>query len=170
MTHQDPIAVWLATSLTGGLAGHIAIAAWYRRSYRLLRTAYVGAVADAQQTGAAPALVRAQELHRQFMRASPPSWISGVGAHVRAAFVFGAIAGVALMTATGRLPPAVAGVALLFAIGLRRILLATALLLALFAVTSLTSGPPKRPVPEASARATRAQPARPPTLPTARAR
>lgn len=170
MTHQDPIAVWLATSLACGLAGHIAIVAWYRRSYRRLRTAYVDAVADAQQTGAACALVRAQELHRQFMRASPPSWVSGVSAHLRATFVLCAIAGVALMTATGRLPPAVAGVALLFAIGLRRILLATALLLALFAVTSLTSGPPKPPVPEASARVTHARPTRTPTLPTAHAR
>jgi hypothetical protein len=78
------------------------------------------------------------------MRASPPSWVTGLGVHVRSAFVLCAIAGVGLMIATGRLPPAIAGVALLFAIGLRRMLLATALLLAVFAVTSLTSGPSGR--------------------------
>lgn len=156
MPHQDPIALWLMTSLASGLAAHVVIAVFYRRSYERLRAAYVGAVADAQETGAAGALVQAQELHRQFMRASPPSWVAGFGVHVRGAFVLCAIAGVALMIATGRLPPVVGGVALLFAIGLRRILLATALLLALFAVTSLTSGPAGRSEAAAHARAAHA--------------
>jgi hypothetical protein len=144
MAHQDPIALWLMTSLAAGLVAHLVIAALSRRNYRRLRAAYVGAVAEAQETGAAGALVQAQELHRQFMRASPQSWITGLGVHVRNAFVLCAIAGVALMIAMGRLPPAIVGVALLFAIGLRRILLATALLLAVFAVTSLASGPSRR--------------------------
>jgi hypothetical protein len=144
MAHQDPIAVWLVASVAAGLAAHLAIAAFYRRGYRRLRAAYVGAVAEAQETGAAGALVEAQELHRQFMRASPPSWVTGLGAHIRTAFVLCSIACVALMIATGRLPPAIGGVALLFAIGLRRILLATAVLLAIFAVTSLTSVPAGR--------------------------
>jgi hypothetical protein len=153
MPHHDPIALWLTTSVAGGLAAHVAIAAWYRRSYRRLRAAYVGAVTDAQETGAADALVRAQDLHRQFIRANPPSWLAGLGAHLRSAFVLCAIGGVALLIASGRLPPVIAGVALLFAIGLRRILLATALLLAVFAVTSLTSGPAGRPEPSTSSRA-----------------
>ncbi len=156
MLDHDPIALWVATSAAGGFAAHLVIAAWYRRTYRRLRDAYVGAVGDAQETGAAHALVRAQELHRQFMRASPPSWFSGVGVHLRAAFVICAITGVSLMIATGRLPPIVGGVALLFAIGLRRIVLAVALLLALFAVTSLTSGPAGRPGTAAQARAAHA--------------
>ncbi len=169
MQHRDPIALWLVTSLASGLAAHVVIAVFYRRSYERLRTAYVGAVANAQETGAAGALVRAQELHRPFMRASPPSWLSGVGVHLRAAFVLCAIAGVSLMIATGRLPPIVAGVALLFAIGLRRILLAVALLLALFAVTSLTSGPAGRSETAAHARVARAIASRrapaPPAIP-----
>lgn len=144
MAHQDPIALWLMTSFAAGLIAHLVIAAFYRRNYCRLRAAYVGAVAEAQATGAAGALVEAQELHRQFMRASPPSWVTGLGVHIRSAFVLCAIAGVGLMIATGRLPPAIGGVALLFAIGLRRILLATALLLAVFAVTSLTTGPSGR--------------------------
>jgi hypothetical protein len=110
-------------------------------------------VADAQLIGDARALVRAQELHRQFMRARPPSWVWGVGVHVRMALVLCALGGVALMIATGRLPPIVGGVALLFAIGLRRILLATALLLVVMAVTSLTFRPSSAPRPSASSRA-----------------
>jgi hypothetical protein len=156
MPHHDPIALWLTTTVAGGLAVHFAIAAWYRRSYRRLRAAYVGALTDAQDTGAADALVRAQELHRQLIRANPPSWLAGLGAHLRSAFVLCAIGGVALLLATGRLPPVIAGVALLFAIGLRRILLATALLLVVFAVTSLTSGPAARPEPTSSSRAAHA--------------
>lgn len=162
MAHHDPVALWLMTSVASGLAAHLVIAALYRRSYRRLRAAYVGAVAEAQETGAAGALVEAQELHRQFMRATPPSWVTGLGVHVRSAFVLCAVGGVALMIATGQLPPVIAGVALLFAIGLRRILLATALLLALFTVTSLTSGSGARP---ASLRAPSAHAAPAPAAP-----
>lgn len=78
------------------------------------------------------------------MRATPPGWLTGLGARLKAALVLCAVAGVAVMVATGRLPPVVAGVAVLFAIGLRRILLATALLLALFAASSILS-PPRPP-------------------------
>jgi hypothetical protein len=153
MPDHDPIALWLTTSVAGGLAAHVAITVWYRRSYRRLRAAYVGAVTEAQETGAADTLARAQELHRQFVRSNPPSWLAGLGAHLRSAFAICAVGGVAVMTATGRLPPVFAGVALLFAIGLRRILLGTALLLAVFAATSLTSGPAARPEPTSSSRA-----------------
>jgi hypothetical protein len=156
MPHHDPIAVWFATSIAVGLAAHVAITAWHRRSYRRVRAAYVGAVTDAQETGAPTTLVRAQELHRKFIRASPPTWLAGLGAHLRSAFVLCAIGGVALMVATGRLPPVIAGVALLFAIGLRRVLLGTALLLALLAVTSQTYGPAARPEPSSSSPAAHA--------------
>jgi hypothetical protein len=156
MPDYNPIVLWFAASAVGGLAAHVVIAAWYRRSYRRLHAAYLGAVTAAQETGAADALVRAQELHRQFIRANPPSWLTGLGAHLRSAFAICAMGGVALITAMGRLPPIFAGVALLFAIGLRRILLATALLLAVFAVTSLGSGPAARPEPTSRSRAVHA--------------
>jgi Flp pilus assembly protein TadB len=139
MTNSDPIGLWLAASVATGVTTHVALAARDRRTYRRLRDAYVGAVSAAQETGAADALVRAQELHREFIRTTAPRWITGLGARLKAAFVLCAIAGVAVMVASGRLPPVAAGVAVLLAIGLRRILLATALLLALFAASSLSS-------------------------------
>jgi Flp pilus assembly protein TadB len=141
MTSSDPIGLWFAASIATGIAAHIALAARSRRTYHRFWEAYVGAVSAAQQTGDAAALVRAQELHREFMRTTQPSWLSGLGAHLKAALVLCAVAGVAVMVATGRLPPTVAGIAVLFAIGLRRILLAAALLLALFAATSVFSPP-----------------------------
>lgn len=141
MTISDPIALWLGASLTTGVAAHIAFAARNRRAYRRLREAYVAAVADAQETGAAGALVRAQELHREFMRAMPPGWLTGLGARLKVALVVCAASGVAVLVATGRAPPILGGVALLFAIGLRRILLATALLVALFVASSMVSPP-----------------------------
>jgi Flp pilus assembly protein TadB len=149
MTNSDPIGLWLAASVVTGLAAHVALAARDRRAYRRLRDAYVGAVSAAQETGAADALVRAQELHREFMRTTTPGWLTGLGARVRAALVVCAVAGIAVMVATGRLPPVVAGVAVLFAFGLRRILLATALLLAVFAASSVLS--PTRPADRALA-------------------
>jgi Flp pilus assembly protein TadB len=142
MTNSDPIGLWFAASAVVGVAAHVALVARSRRAYRRFREAYVGAVSAAQQTGAVDALVRAQELHREFMRTTPPpGWLTGLGARLKAALVLCAVAGVAAMVATGRLPPIVAGVAVLLAIGLRRILLATALLLALFAATSMLSPP-----------------------------
>jgi hypothetical protein len=149
MTSSDPIALWLAGSVTTSVAAHLALAAQNRRAYRRLREAYVGAVADAQETGAAGALVRAQELHREFMRAMPPGWLTGLGPRLKVALVLCAAAGVAVLVATGRAPPILGGVALLFAIGLRRILLATALLFALFVASSMVS--PPRPAQPASA-------------------
>jgi Flp pilus assembly protein TadB len=144
MTSSDPIGLWLAASVVVGLAAHVALAARSRRAYRRLREAYVGAVSAAQHTGAADALVRAQELHREFMRTRPPpGWLTGLGARLKAALALCAVAGVAALVATGRLPPVVAGVAVLLAIGLRRILLATALLLALFVATNMVSPPPR---------------------------
>jgi Flp pilus assembly protein TadB len=144
MTNFDPIGLWLAASVVVGVAAHVALAARSRRAYRRLRDAYAGAVSAAQQTGAVDALVLAQELHREFMRTTPPpGWLTGLGARLKAALVLCAVAGVAAMVATGRLPPVVAGVAVLLAIGLRRILLATALLLALFVATNMVS-PPRR--------------------------
>jgi hypothetical protein len=141
MTSSDPIGLWLAASAATGVAAHVALAARNRRSYRRLREAYVGAVSAAQETGAADALVRAQELHREFMRTAAPGWLTGFGARFKAALVLCATAGIGVMAASGRLPPVLAGIAVLFAIGLRRILLATALLLALFTATSLLSPP-----------------------------
>lgn len=143
MTISDPIGLWLVASVATGLTAHVALAARNRRTYHRLREAYVGAVTAAQQTGAANALVRAQELHRDFMRATAPSWLTGLGARLRAALAVCGLAGVAVMVATSSVPPIVAGVAVLLAIGLRRVLLAAALLLALFAATSALA--PLRP-------------------------
>jgi Flp pilus assembly protein TadB len=164
MTNSDPLGLWLAASLTTGVATHVTLVARNRRAYRRLREAYVDAVAAAQETGAADALVRAQEVHREFMRAVPPGWLAGLGARLRAALVLCAAVGVAVLVAAGRAPPILGGVAVLFAIGLRRILLATALLVALFVASSMVSPPtPAQPasgahlaVPRAAAhRATR---------------
>jgi Flp pilus assembly protein TadB len=141
MTSSDPIGVWLAASIATGLAAHVALAARSRRRYLRLREAYVEAVSTAQQTEDAAVLVRAQEPHREFMRTTQPGWFTGLGARFKAALVLCAVAGVAVMVATSRLPPVVGGVAVLFAIGLRRILLATALLVVLFAATSVLSPP-----------------------------
>jgi hypothetical protein len=141
MTSSDPIGLWLAASAATGVAAHVALAARNRRSYRRLREAYVGAVSAAQETGAADALVRAQELHREFMRAMPPSWLVGLGSRLKAALVLCAAAGLAALVATGRVPPVLGGVAVLFAIGLRRILLATAVLVALFVASAVVSPP-----------------------------
>jgi hypothetical protein len=152
------VAIWLVASLLGGLAAHAAIAAWSCRSYDRLRAAYAGAVADAQETGRPNALVRAEELHRQFMRASPPSWLAGFGAHLKAASVICGLVGLALMIGTGRLPPVLAGLVLLCAIGLRRILLATLLLVAVFVATSVTQGPPDQPIPRSAPATTHAPP------------
>jgi hypothetical protein len=141
MTNSDPIGLWLAASVATGVVAHGVLAARDRRNYLRLRDAYVGAVAAARETGAADALVRAQELHREFMRASAPWWLTGLAGRLKTALVVCAVASVAVMVGTGRLPPAVAGVAVLFTIGLRRLLLATALLLAVFVATSVLSPP-----------------------------
>jgi hypothetical protein len=100
------------------------------------------AISAAQETGAGDRLVHPQELHGDFMRAPAPSWIAGLGSHLRVAFAICAVAGLAAMILAGRLPPVIVGIAVLFAIGLRRILIATALLLSLFAATSVVSSPP----------------------------
>lgn len=140
MFDHDLIALWFLTSLAGGVAAHVAAAWFYRRSYARLRAAYVTAVGHVQRTGNDPdALIRAQELHRQFMRARIPSWTLGAGVHLRNALVVGAIVSLALATTLHRVEPVLVGVVLLFAIGLRRILLVTALLLAVFAATRLST-------------------------------
>src|SRR5689334_16295904 len=149
MNGSDPIGLWLAASVVTGVTAHAALAVRDRRAYLRLRDAYVGAVSVAQETGAPDALVRAQELHREFMRATWPGWFRALGARLKAAFVLCAVAGAGVMVATGRLPPAVAGVTVLFAVGLRRILLGMALLVALFVATSLPT--PPRPVDHAPA-------------------
>src|SRR5689334_6792342 len=147
MNGSDPIGLWLAASVVTGVTAHAALAVRDRRAYLRLRDAYVGAVSAAQETGAPDALVRAQELHREFMRATWPGWFRALGARLKAAFVVCAVAGLGVMVATGRLPPVVAGVAVLIAVGLRRILLGMALLVALFISTSLLT--PPRPVDRA---------------------
>ncbi|MCM2333306.1 MAG: hypothetical protein NDI82_05095 [Anaeromyxobacteraceae bacterium] len=141
MTHQDAVALWFGTSLLAGIVAHVGVAAWHRRSYARLRRDYADAVADAQESGSAESLVRAEELHRQFMRVVPPRWFAGLGAHFRAAFSISGLVAVGLMIVAGRLPPVFAGLALLFALGLRRILLGAALLLAVFVASSLLSPP-----------------------------
>lgn len=141
MELHNLVALWIVASLLSGLAAHAAIAAWSRRSYERLRAAYAGAVADAQETSTPYALVRAEELHRQFMRAAPLRWFAGLGAHLKSALVVGGLLGGGLLILAGRLPPAMAGLALLFLLGLRRILVATALLVVAFVASSLLSPP-----------------------------
>lgn len=144
MAHQDPVALWFGTSLLAGIVAHVGVAAWQRRSYARLRRDYANAVTDAQASGSAKSLVRAEELHRQFLRAVPPRWFAGLGAQFRAAFIGSGLVAIGLMVAAGRLPPVFAGLAFLFALGLRRILLGVALLLAVFVTSSLLS-PPRSP-------------------------
>ena len=144
MAHQDTVALWFGTSLLAGIVAHVGVAAWQRRSYVRLRRDYADAVTDAQASGTTESLVRAEELHRQFLRAVPPRWFAGFGAHFRAAFIVSGLVAIGLMVVTGRLPPVFVGLAFLFALGLRRILLGVALLLAVFVTSSLLS-PPRSP-------------------------
>lgn len=147
MAIHDPLGFWLLTSLLVGLAAHVAIVSWRRRAYAKLRAAYTSAVATAQESGSAEALGSTEELHRQFLRATPPTWLSGLGAHVRAAFASCFIAGIAVMIGTGQFLPVLAGIAFFTAIGLRRILIGSILMLVLFASLSLTRGNQDRSTP-----------------------
>lgn len=144
MAQQDAVALWFGTSLVAAVVAHVGATAWRRRSYARLRRDYADAVAAAQASASAESLVRADELHRQFMRAVPALWFAGIGAHFRAAFLISGLVAAGLMVATGRLPPVFAGLALLFAVGLRRILLGVALLLAVFIASNLLA-PPRSP-------------------------
>lgn len=137
---HDPLGVWLVTSLVVGLAAHIAIVLWHRRGYARLRSAYAAAVVAAQATGSAEALVRAEELHREFIQTRSPRWSASLGAHIRAGFVLCGPA-VGMMVVAGRLSPVLACLALLFVLCLRRLLLGTALLLAVFVASSLIASP-----------------------------
>lgn len=141
MIHQDAVALWFGTSLVAGIVAHVGVATWHRRSYARLRRDYAHAVTDVQESCSAESLVRAEELHRQFMRAGPPRWFAGLGAHFKAAFIISGMVAVGLMTVADRLPLVFAGLALLFALGLRRILLGAALLLAVFVASNLLSPP-----------------------------
>ncbi len=141
MAHQDAIALWFGTSLLAAVVAHVGVTVWRRRSYARLRRDYAAAVTDAQASASAESLVRAEELHRQFMRAVPARWFAGLGAHLRAAFIISGLVAAGLMVVAGRLPPVFAGLALLLAVGLRRILLGVALLLAVFVASSLLAPP-----------------------------
>lgn len=163
MANQDPVALWIGTSLLSGIVAHVGVAAWRRRSYARLRRDYADAVTAAQESGSAESLVRAEELHRQFMRAVPPRWFGGLGANLKAAFVISGLVACGLMVFAGRLPPAVAGLALLFALGLRRILLGAALLLAVFVASSLLSPPRSSDRAPAAALSSASHPHRAPT-------
>jgi hypothetical protein len=67
-----------------GLARHFAARRRHRRSYLALRRAYEDAVQEVRETdGAASAVVREQELHREFMRAYFPTWLEGFGGRLR---------------------------------------------------------------------------------------
>src|SRR5690349_17898506 len=97
MNGSDPIGLWLAASVVTGVTAHAALAARDRRAYIRLRDAYLGAVSVVQETGAADALVREQELHREFMRATWPGWFGALGARLRTALVLCAVAGLGVM-------------------------------------------------------------------------
>jgi hypothetical protein len=67
-----------------GLGGHFAARWRHRRGYATLRRAYENAVREVRDTGGDPAaLVRGQELHREFMRACLPGWFDGFGHRLR---------------------------------------------------------------------------------------
>ena len=67
-----------------GLSGHFTSRRRHRRSYVALRDAYEEAVREVRESGGdAAALVRGQELHREFMRAYYPGWFEGFGRRVR---------------------------------------------------------------------------------------
>jgi len=67
-----------------GLGRHFAARWRHRRSYLALRGAYQDAMREVRETGGdSGALVRGQELHREFMRAYFPSWFEGFGRRLR---------------------------------------------------------------------------------------
>lgn len=67
-----------------GLSGHFTSRRRHRRSYVALRDAYELAVREVRESGGdADALVRGQELHREFMRAYYPGWFEGFGRRLR---------------------------------------------------------------------------------------
>ena len=67
-----------------GLSGHFTSRRRHRRSYVALRDAYEEAVREVRESGGdADALVRGQELHREFMRAYYPGWFEGFGRRLR---------------------------------------------------------------------------------------
>ena len=147
MPDLNGFAIWIGTGLVGGIAAHAAVVAWRRRSYSRLRHDYTLAVAEAQGTVSADAIVHAEELQRAFARAAVPDRWDGLTSHLKSAFLVTGLVGGALLVLAGRLPPAVFGLALLLLLGLRRILVASALLLLAFVVSSLLSMPrtPDRP-------------------------
>lgn len=142
MRLDDPLALWLSTTLVGAVGIHVASVALNRLRYRRLRDAYADAVDDAQRTGAAPrAVVRAHELHREFMRARFPSAFSGTAGHTWAAVLVSSVLLLGAVIVTRRLPIFLLAPVLLLVIGIRRILSTTALLAAVFVFDSLTSAP-----------------------------
>ncbi len=142
MPDLNGFAIWIGTSLVSGLAAHATVVAWRRRSYSRLRHDYTLAVAEAQGAASADAYVHAEELQRAFARAGVPDWWAGLTSHLKVAFLVTGLLGGALLVVAGRLPPAVLGLAFLFLLGLRRLLVASALLLVAFVVSSLLSMPP----------------------------
>ncbi len=141
MPDLNGFAIWIGTSLLGGLAAHAAVVAWTRRSYSMLRHDYTLAVAETQGAVSADAIVHAEELQRAFARAAVPGWWAGLTSHLKSAFLVSGVLGGALLVLAGRLPPAFVVLALVLLLGLRRILVASALLLLAFVVSSLLSTP-----------------------------
>lgn len=67
-----------------GLGRHFTSRRRHRRSYVALRDAYEAAVREVRESsGDSAALVRGQELHREFMRAYYPGWFEGFGRRLR---------------------------------------------------------------------------------------
>lgn len=80
----DNLVECIAAVFGAGMALHFASSWAYRSSYGRLRNAYEVAVREVQRSGSHPAaVVRAHELHREFMRARPPNWAYGVGRATR---------------------------------------------------------------------------------------
>ncbi len=156
MPDLNGFAIWIGTSLVTGLGAHATVVAWRRRSYSRLRHDYTLAVAEAQGTVSADAIVYAEELQRAFARAAVPGWWAGLTSHLKTAFIVTGLLGGALLALAGRLPLAFVGLALLLLLGLRRLLVASALLLLVFVVSSLLSTPRmsgRTPTPVASSAA-----------------
>ena len=76
----DNLGLLVAGAFTVGVTGHFTARWRHRHRYFALRDVYEGALRDARESGGdTSAVVRWQELQREFMRASLPRWLDGFG-------------------------------------------------------------------------------------------
>ena len=75
--HLEPL---VGAVFVAGISCHFLTRWRQRRRYAALRAAYESAVEDVHRLGGQPAaVVRWQELQREFMRAWLPGWLDGLG-------------------------------------------------------------------------------------------